>query len=364
MARTPFTLAAVATAAVPELDVVATREHTTGEHGDYDAAVLTVSDGRELIVRVPRTQAAETEQAADLIALQALSSGVRSRLPFDVPQPVGQTPFDGTRAVVYDFLPGHPLQLDEVHGDTAASAGGAIAAIHALPTGFVHDAGLPQQEADEAQRTVMSVIDRAQQTGSLPAALRSRWFTAATDEALWRFQPTVINGALSADSLLVDQGSVVAVIGWSALSVGDPARDLAWALGAQPDAAEAVFAWYESARQMAPDPRLRQRALLHAELDLARWLLHGHELHDRQIIADAEGMLDTLVDRVHQNGVEPLEAETGPVLDASQVEQLLAQTPYENLPPGAESTGGHSPGFEPVEDENVESQRPASSDDE
>jgi aminoglycoside phosphotransferase (APT) family kinase protein len=360
MARTPFTLAALSTAAVPGLDVVATREHTTGEHGDYDAAALEVRDGRTLIVRVPRTQAAETEQAADLIALGAMSGGIRSRLPFDVPTALGQTAFEGTRAVVYDFLPGRPLELENVHGEVAVSAGQAVAAIHSLPIGFVLEAGLPQQSAEETQRAVMTVIDRAQATGSLPAALRSRWYTAATDQSLWRFLPTVINGALSADSLLVDGESVRAVIGWSALSVGDPARDLAWAMGAQPDAAEAVFSWYEMNRQSAGDPRLQHRALLHAELDLARWLLHGHELHDQEIIADAESMLDTLVDRVHVGGIERLDQATGPVLDADQVEQLLAQTP------GADTSGTHSAGLAPVEDEgeNVERQRDSSSDDE
>ncbi|HEY0246672.1 MAG TPA: phosphotransferase [Gryllotalpicola sp.] len=362
MARTPFTLAALSTAAVPGLDVVAARTHTTGAHGDYDAALLTVRDGRTLIVRVPRTQAAETEQAADLIALAALSGGVRSRLPFEVPAVQGQAAFESTRAAVYDFLPGHPLELDEVHGEIAASAGGAVAAIHALPTGFVVEAGLPQQSAEEAQRAILAVIDRAQATGSLPAALRSRWYAAATDESMWRFLPTVINGALSSDSLLVDGPSVRAVIGWSALSIGDPARDLAWVMGAQPDAAEAVFSWYEMGRQAASDPRLQQRALLHAELDLARWLLHGHELHDADIVADAESMLDTLVERVHQRGVERLDAETGQVLDATQVEQLLAQTPL------SRPTGGHSPGLEPVAPEddpaNVERQRSASSDEE
>jgi len=359
MARTPFTLAALSTAAVPGLEVVSTREHTTGEHGDYDAAIMRAADGRELIIRVPRTQAAETEQAADLIALGAMSGGVRSRLPFEVPTALGQAPFDGSRAVVYDFLPGRPLELELVHGEIAVSAGQAVAAIHSLPTAFVLEAGLPQQSADDAQRAVMTVIDRAQSTGSLPAALRSRWFQAAADQSLWRFAPTVINGALSADSLLVDDAAVRAVIGWSALSVGDPARDLAWVMGAQPEAAEAVFSWYEMGIQSAPDPRLQHRALLHAELDLARWLLHGHELHDQAIIADAEAMLDTLVDRVHQNGVDPLEQATAPVLDAAQVEQLLAQTP------GAASV--HSEGLTPLEEDgtgNVDSQRDSSSDEE
>ena len=35
-----------------------------------------------------------------------------------------------------------------------------------------------------------------------------------------------MNGALTADSILVEGDAVTAIVGWSALAVGDPARDL------------------------------------------------------------------------------------------------------------------------------------------
>ena len=67
-----------------------------------------------------------------------------------------------------------------------------------------------------------------------------------------------------------------------------------------------------------------------------------------------------LVDRVHQGGVDRLDQATGPVLDAAQVEALLASTP---------GGGAHSEGMTPVidddgSDENVDSHRSASSSDE
>ncbi|MGO7984158.1 hypothetical protein ACC691_40695, partial [Rhizobium johnstonii] len=79
------------------LDVQGTREHTGAGHGEFDSAVVQDRTDREIIVRMPRTQAAETEQAADLVALRAITIGVRSRLPFDVPDYLGQAPIRGTR---------------------------------------------------------------------------------------------------------------------------------------------------------------------------------------------------------------------------------------------------------------------------
>src|SRR5699024_3683883 len=85
MARSHLTLAALATSAVPGLDVTSAREHSYGRSGDFDSAVLERSGGAPLIVRVPTHQAAESDQSAELVALAALTSGVRSLLPFAVP---------------------------------------------------------------------------------------------------------------------------------------------------------------------------------------------------------------------------------------------------------------------------------------
>src|SRR5690606_31662742 len=106
MARPPLTLAALATAAVPGLEVSAARRHSRNAHGDFDAVELRGTDGRHLVIRLPNSPSAEAEQSADLVALRALTTGVRGRLPFRVPSFVGQAPFGGTRAIVYEFLPG------------------------------------------------------------------------------------------------------------------------------------------------------------------------------------------------------------------------------------------------------------------
>lgn len=346
MARSHLTLAALATSAVPDLDIAGTRSYSYDLHGDFESALLTSRDGTELIIRVPASQDAETEQSADLNALRSLTAGVRARLPFDVPEYVGQTPIGGTRAVVYTFLPGDKVALENVEpGDgVAASIGRAIAAIHALPTSFVSEAGLPALSATECLNATKNLISSATTTGLVPAALSKRWNEAVDDDELWRFQPTVINGALSIDSFIVREESVVGLIGWSALRVGDPARDLHWVLGMRADAAETAIEAYSLSRGSASDRNLLFRATLYAELELARWLMHGIQLHDQLIIDDAVSMLDSLVERVHDDEVDPLAPRTGPIMAVTDVEALLDATPLDRedgdasqgLPPVAE----------------------------
>ncbi len=334
MARPPLTLAALATAAVPGLEVQAVRLHTRRSNGAYDAVLLRTPEARHLLIRTPRSQASESEQSADLVALRALTPGVRSRLPFEVPVFVGQAPIDGTRAVVTEFVPGAVRSADELTESErlAESVGLAIAAIHALPTGFIADAGLPRETAEGSRDAVVALIGRAADTGRLPAALLRRWEEATDDAALWRFRPTVVNGALTADSILVDRERVSGIIGWSALAQGDPARDLHWLLTSRGAAAERALEAYVIARDGGADAHLPQRALLYGELELARWLLYGVDTRDDAIIDDAVGLLDGLVASVHDRSSEPLSPETGPILTVGDVERLLDETPRGHVP--------------------------------
>ena len=120
MARSHLTLAALATSAVDDLDLVASSSFGSQQNNEFDSALLTARDGRHLIIRVPRNERAEAEQSADLVALRAISAGVRTRLPFAVSTYLGQTPVSGTRAVVYDFVYGTKVALARSMTLTAA----------------------------------------------------------------------------------------------------------------------------------------------------------------------------------------------------------------------------------------------------
>jgi macrolide phosphotransferase len=324
MARSHLTLAALATAAVPGIDIVETSTFG-GAQGDFDCALLTGRDGKHWIIRVPRNERAEGEQSADLVALRALSAGVRTRLHFSVSAFAGQTPINGTRAIVYEFVYGSKVSLGAMDVRHATSIGRAVAAIHALPTSFIADSGLPVQSPLECLRSCVTVVDRAAATGMVPAVLLSRWEAATDESRLWQFQPTVINGSLSADSLLFAGSEVTGVLGWQELRVGDPARDLAWLLGAHDEAIPEVgFDAYDEVRGGA-DRQVRQRATLYSELELAKWLLHGAELRNDDIIQDAVELLGGLTDSVTKELTHAIGPQTVPTMAVDDVQAMLAR---------------------------------------
>ncbi|MDH6180430.1 macrolide phosphotransferase [Microbacteriaceae bacterium SG_E_30_P1] len=325
MARSHLTLAALAASAVPDLDAVAAAPFGSGS-GDVESAIITARDGSHWLVKVPTTPHAEAEQSADLVALRALSQGVRARLPFAVAQFAGQVPVSGTRAVVYSFVYGAKVPLASWDATLAASVGAAIGSIHALPSSVVSDAGLPSMTAAECQRACVSIADRAAATGLLPAALVGRWERGLEDARLWQFQPSVIHGSLASESILSAGGTVTGILGWHDLRVGDPAKDLQFVLGTRSESlVESALGAYQRARG-AHDRELLQRARLYSELELAQWLLHGTEIHSTEIVDDAVELLTGLADSLRTDVVNPLGAQTMPTMAVDEVEALLERT--------------------------------------
>ncbi|MEA9985902.1 MULTISPECIES: phosphotransferase [Subtercola] len=330
MARSSLTLAALATAAVAGLDVVSTTPLSTGQSGRFDSALLTVRGGDQLVIRVPVSQEAETEQSGDLVALRALTAGSRGRLPFQAPDFRGQAPIGETRGMVYDYIPGFQANLESLDAsvELAESFGRAIAAVHSLPTSVVTDAGLPVFSATESARAARTAKDRAAATGRVPTELLTRWSVALEDSALWQFQPTVIHGSLGPESFLVAGDRVTGILDWSNFKVGDPASDLYWLSSvSREESATRVFSGYNVARSGPVDRQLRKRARLYAELEIAKWLVHGSERRDASIVDDAVGMLTALASTAQADIVNPLSSDTGRVLAVDEVEQMLTQTP-------------------------------------
>jgi hypothetical protein len=136
----------------------------------------------------------------------------------------------------------------------------------------------------------------------------------------------VINGALGADSFLSADSAVSGILGWQELRVGDPARDLRWLLAA-PNEAVIGTAFDSYAHALGTHDRLvRQRATFYAELEVAKWLLHGTDTRNTEIVDDAVAMLTGLVDDVHNDVMNPLGAPTMPTMALDDVEAFLARS--------------------------------------
>ncbi|UOQ60630.1 phosphotransferase [Leucobacter rhizosphaerae] len=329
MASIPFTLAALATSAVPGLVVLGARGHEEDE--SFASAIVT--DGTdELLVRVPRSQAAEVQQSAELLGLAALTEGSRAALPFAIPESLGMTRAGDSRAVVTTYVDGGRFDAEDLQADSLLiqPIAQAIAAIHGLPQSVAHQGGLPIRSAQDLRLQATRLIDRAESTRLVPQTILSRWTRVLEAGDLWDFEPTMIHGSLEAEHFRVTDDEVTGIVGWSECSVGDPASDLAWLLGAGPDVLNGVLARYATLRDRSSLAAVRTRTALYHELEIARWLLHGVESHDDEITDDAVRMLDRLVDRVGSVGTglsAGLGAATPAPLSETEVESLLAETP-------------------------------------
>ena len=347
MARSPLTLAASVTSALPRVGVVGVGTLTEGAAGRYDAAVAELDDGRRVVVRVPADDATAPELAAEVRALRALTPGVRGLLPFRAPELLGEAGIGNSRAVVVDFLPGY--RVDAPHlppgRGAATSLGASLAALHALPLSIVRTEGLPVRTPHQVRADTARLVDRAEATKRTPQGLMDRWRRAIAADELWRFESAVVLGGAGAASFLFDDvdgvPQVTGLLEWHGLSVGDPATDLQW-LASAPAAADDVYAAYVAHSGRAPDSRARERARLYAELEFAKWLVHGHETGRADVIDDAVGLLEALA-----AGVADDEIVTDAALGVDDAIALLDRMP--DAAPAAVDTSMHTDAYDPEE---------------
>lgn len=326
MASIPFTLAALATSAVPGLAVIGAREH---EDDDAYVSAVVADENGEYLVRVPRTQAAEVQQSAELLGLAALTEGSRSFLPFAVPESLGMTRAGDTRAVVTTLIEGGRFTTPELADDALLlePIAQTLAAIHNLPRTIAQQGGLPARSAQDLRLQATRLIDRAEATRLLPQTVVSRWHQIVEKGDFWDFAPTMVHGTLDAEQLRVVDDQISGVVGWSEFSVGDPASDFAWLLAAGSEVLDVVLARYSKIRNAGSVAQLRKRSALYYELEIARWLLHGVESRDESIVDDAVKMLDRLVDGY---GVLSSSADLAPAVSPmgeQEVSEMLDATP-------------------------------------
>ena len=348
MPRSPLTLAASVTAALPGANVVSARGLGSGD-GRIASAVARLDDGRRVVVRVGGDDEPGRALVAEARVLGALSAGVRSLLPFRAPELLGEVGVAGGRAVVVDFLDGYRVDAAEVPGGPgfATLLGDAIAALHDLPVTVIRAEGLPVRSSDQVQAETARLVERAAATGRVPRTLLDRWRRALEDETLWRFESTVVLGGVDAASFVfADEGeervpTVVGLLDWSGLSIGDPAVDLRWVANA-PLAADAVHEAYTAASHRSSDAHLMARARLLAELEFAKWLVHGDEVQDDAIMQDAQRLLESLADATADSDIVRT---VGP--DVDDAIALL-----DRVPAAADSgidTSMHTDAYDPAE---------------
>ena len=326
MGKSPLILAALATDAVSGLRVRNAVAISSDSSGNFDSALLTDVDGENYIVRTPTTASAGTELELELQVLKNLNA-YKSRLGFDVPQAIGETREvpSGNRVLVFKYVSGNPIDPRRLTAASAiaSSVAKTIATIHSLPIELVQNNGLAEFSPAENIRLRVAELDRAMQSGQVPAILLQRWEDALADVSLFKYQPVVVHASLSFDTVLERSGEVVGVLDWKKVQLGDPALDFGWLSHEDTETVESILLNYQLGRSGA-DSHILKRATLYAELEWVRWLLHGYAIKDTAIVQEAiEGLQDLA--EAAQEGTLPSLSSAPPALQIVETISFIEQ---------------------------------------
>ena len=371
--KTPYELAALATVAVPRLEVAGLRPPQFSDEVLSVTGLIDTSGDRWMVV-CPHDTVGGLDMEAQNAVLERLGKAHDfSKIPFEIPRPAGftRTP-EGDRVMVHRDLGGRVMEtsdFDDPHL-LPASLGNALAALHNLPELIYTGVNLPAYSAIECRDRHQAVLDEAAQEVVIPANLWDRWEESLENLSLWRFLPSPIHGDLSESSIHVDHGRVCALTGFSSAHVGDPAVDIAWVFARASD--EFLERFHEAYQQTRSekDLHLLERAELLSELAVVRWLVHGLHSDDSEIVDEARAMLADLsasigeapsAKRHEEAAVAPVDTEAAestraaqaphaaqagyPVQDAHSVQDAHAEA---ELPPSAEveTEAGHTDAIE------------------
>ncbi len=305
--RNSYSLAALAAAAVPGLVPVRTTPVPVPVE-DLDVAGVVSEDGRRVMVFSPSTTAAGVRLERDLKVADALSG---TPLRAVIPPVLGFVKLaEGGRCAVTESPVGAPLMLDDLQrsSDLARSLGQVLARIHAVPRYAAEAAGVESFTAEVLHDQQSQRVRQVREGGYLPAAVAQRWEALLEDAELWDFTPQFVHGDLSEESLFSSGHRISAVRDWSSAQVADPASDLAWLVSTlEPERFDELHAAYREELPIEPHPRLMERAQALGEFAVAEWLLHGLQVEDEDIVADAQGMIADLDADLAQLGREEAE---------------------------------------------------------
>ncbi|MEN9714186.1 MAG: hypothetical protein RLZZ164_850 [Actinomycetota bacterium] len=338
MGKSPLILAALAADAVRNLKVAHAAGHSDGGEGRYESAILTDKDGLHYIARIPTSPSAGTDLELEMRVLKAVGS-VGSKLPFEIPHTLGETRSNvGERVVVFKWVYGNKIIPAKVpvNGALAISISNALVAMHSISPDLVVANGFRDYSVAENLRLRTAELDRAAQTSHVPAILLQRWEQVLEDAAMWRYQPTVIHGNLSGETMLEQNQEISGVIEWTNLELNDPALDFRW-LGAPEDhdLLVSVLMGYQIARGSG-DTKIAQRAAFYNEFQHLQYLLHGHTMRDNWVVEDASNSLQNLAAAAEEGQLPGLTdqqvAELTPVHDLEDSSDLIYQTDDGDLP--------------------------------
>ncbi|MDO5746549.1 MAG: phosphotransferase [Actinomycetaceae bacterium] len=326
---TNLQLAAVASAVLPRERINATCEPT---YRDDDIALqgVTTDNGEKYLVTCPLGNDASTDLQTQEPLLNALHSLYRrSLLSFDVPVPIGFTRLrTGQKAMVAKGFDapllesiatgtttvGTSFSFSEGNNTPDTNSGSlfpiqawakplaiALASLHRTELQDVASASLPINDAASIRQELHHALAQGKASGHIPQTVSKRWQQRLDNPSLWRFSSVLIHSNIAPTCVFGSADGIVGICDWGEAQFGDPAVDLAAVLsGATPKFSKEFYRVYRLQRRSGVDGGLESRVELMAELAILRWLLHGLECKDAEIINDAATMMTELNNTLEQ----------------------------------------------------------------
>lgn len=299
--RSPYLLAAMASAIAPKLSVVAVHDAAnlpeTGVRKSIETSVVLDAKGAEYDIAV-----AESPAAGRLLRKRALAAKLLGRTPatqglgIRLEQAVATGDVEKLPVTITRHLEGTPVDFGELSLERCTELGTAIATIHLLDSDFLLDAGYPRFSAEGIRKDLDNWVAQLKASPEVPEAIAQRWGQLTTIDALWDFTPRVIHGDYSSNDVLFRDDSVHALRNWEQIQVSDPARDFAWAYNEwiSDDQRDALLSAYGRMMGSHMDARIVPRARMWRQLDIVRDLLQALSAADREWIRAARERVERL----------------------------------------------------------------------
>lgn len=257
------------------------------------ANLVFVSD--DVVVRVARTAAVATAQRCQLELLPRLDEA----LPVAVPVPLAYSEpgaVFGYGALALRRLEGTPARaLDAQTRRFATAMAEVLTTLHDIPLGTVEPplsaVGLDTAEGREALMNVIWPRLGAELSPGEFGRVTAWWQEASNDGDWRRFDRTLRHGDLWFGNTLVDDhGSLIGVVDWDRLGVGDPALDLALQRHAGVECEQTVLDRYRL-RGAPLDLATRRRMQRYWELREFDGIAQAVMMNDEMELRDSLGKL-------------------------------------------------------------------------
>jgi aminoglycoside phosphotransferase (APT) family kinase protein len=299
--RSPYLIAAMASAIAPDLSVVAVHAASnlpeTGVRKSIETSVALDSEGAEYDIAV-----AESKPAGKLLRRRALAAKLLSRTPetrglgIRLEEAVATGDVEKLPVTITRHLEGTPHEFADLNLEQCAELGTAIATIHLLDADFLLDAAYPRFSAEDIRKDLDKWVIHLKSSPEVPEAIAERWEQLVGIDALWDFTPRTIHGDYFPNDVLFRDNSVRAVRNWEQIQVSDPARDFAWAYNEwiSNEQRDALLTAYGRMMGSHMDSRIVPRARLWRQMDIVRGLLQALAAADRDWIRAARQQVEHL----------------------------------------------------------------------